>query len=64
MGKHLVDIDEIALHRARAHLRTGTIRATVNEALRRIAEEERAELDDALAVLGALPAVDREDAWR
>jgi len=64
--KHLIDLDEESLARARAALGTSTIKATVNEALRRAAldstrgERIRASLD----ALAAMPAFDRADAWR
>ncbi len=64
--KHLIDLDEDALAAARAALGTTTIRATVNEALRRAAIETdresriRASLDG----LASMPALDRADAWR
>ena len=64
--KHLIDLDEESLARARAALGTSTIKATVNEALRRAAldstREER--IRSSLDVLAAMPAFDRADAWR
>jgi Arc/MetJ family transcription regulator len=64
--KHLIDLDEESLARARAVLGTSTIKATVNEALRRAAldstREER--IRSSLDALAAMPAFDRADVWR
>jgi Arc/MetJ family transcription regulator len=64
MGKHLVDIDERALAAAKAELRTATIKDTVNEALRRVAPERAARVDQALGELARAELTDRRDAWR
>jgi Arc/MetJ family transcription regulator len=65
--KHLVDVDETLLERARATLGTSTIKDTVNEALRLAADRKRAELDAAMDELAelvrALPVQDRASAW-
>jgi Arc/MetJ family transcription regulator len=65
--KHLVDVDETLLARARATLGTNTIKDTVNEALRLAADRKRAELDAAMDELAelvrTLPVQDRADAW-
>ena len=65
--KHLIDLDEEALARARAHLGTTTIKDTVNEALRRLLDDRDARLTaaiDALAELNDLLDVrDRAEAW-
>jgi Arc/MetJ family transcription regulator len=65
--KHLVDVDETLLERARATLGTNTIKDTVNEALRLAADRKRAELDAAMDELAELvrtmPVQDRADAW-
>ena len=64
--KHLIDLDEQALADARAALGTSTIKATVNEALRRAAidSEREARIRSSLDVLALMPAFDRADAWR
>lgn len=64
MTKRLVDIDEHALDAARAGLGTHTIKDTVNEALRRAAENRRAAVKKSLDVLARADLVDREEAWR
>jgi Arc/MetJ family transcription regulator len=64
MVKKLIDVDEAALEAARAHLRTKTIKDTVNEALRRAAAARGHELDAALDVLARAGLDDRADAWR
>jgi len=65
--KHLVDLDDDLLEQARASLGTVTIKDTVNEALRRVSQKGREELNQAineLARLGTeLPISDRSDAW-
>jgi hypothetical protein len=60
----LVDIDDAALRDAQAHLRTGTIKDTVNQALRLAAEQRRVAIDDALATLASAELADRDAAWR
>ena len=64
--KHLIDLDEVALEGARAALGTATIKATVNEALRRAASESGREagITASLDTLALLPLADRADAWR
>lgn len=62
--KHLVDIDDDALDHARAELGTTTIKDTVNEALRRTAENRPARLAAALNTLAAVDLEDRAAAWR
>lgn len=64
--KHLIDLDEDALIAARAALGTTTIRATVNEALRRAGVDADREtlIRASLDALASMPAFDREDAWR
>lgn len=64
MAKRLVDIEEEALEAARAHLRTATIKDTVNEALRQAAGARRASVKKALDFLAAAKPADRNDAWR
>lgn len=64
MAKHLVDIDERALSAARAELGTGTIKDTVNEALRAAAAGRNSRVTDALDVLARADLVDRAEAWR
>jgi Arc/MetJ family transcription regulator len=62
---HLIDLDEDALAAARAALGTATIRATVNEALRRAADnlDREARIQSSLDSLASMPALDRSDAW-
>jgi Arc/MetJ family transcription regulator len=64
VSKHLVDIDDEALLRARAELRTETIKDTVNEALRQAGAARRPRVKQALEILARADLVDREDAWR
>ncbi len=64
MGKHLIDLDEERLVQARAELGTTTIKATVNEALRRAAGDRAQRVADALDALADAPQDDRADAWR
>jgi Arc/MetJ family transcription regulator len=64
MSKHLVDIDEEALRAARAELGTGTIKDTVNVALRRASAEHRATVKERLDALACADLADREQAWR
>lgn len=64
--KHLIDLDEAALAGARAALGTATIKATVNEALRRAAadSDRDARIAESLEALARLSLADRADAWR
>ena len=64
MTKRLVEIDDALLAAAKAELQADTIKDTVNEALRRVADQRAARIDAALDVLASLPAFDREEAWR
>jgi Arc/MetJ family transcription regulator len=64
MTKRLVDIDDHALDAARAGLGTHTIKDTVNEALRRAAENRRAAVKKSLDVLASADLVDRKEVWR
>lgn len=64
MGKHLVDIDEEALGAARARLGTGTIKDTVNEALRQVSQARSKQVARSLDVLIRAQLEDRERAWR
>jgi Arc/MetJ family transcription regulator len=64
MVKRLVDIDDAALHAARVQLGTGTIKDTVNEALRRVAGTRQEEVRDALDALAGVELLDRSEAWR
>ncbi len=65
--KHLVNLDDELLEQARTCLGTGTIKDTVNEALRLASNAKRRELNEALDNLGLLaastPLVDRSEAW-
>ncbi|MGI9135933.1 MAG: hypothetical protein ACR2JS_02590 [Candidatus Nanopelagicales bacterium] len=64
--KHLIDLDEQALAGARAALGTSTIKATVNEALRRAAmdADRESRIRSSLDALASMPVLDRADAWR
>ena len=64
MGKHLIDLDEDNLQAARAELGTTTIKATVNEALRRAGSDRQRRVRHDLDVLGGAELDDRADAWR
>jgi Arc/MetJ family transcription regulator len=64
MSKRLVDIDDNALDAARERLGTGTIKDTVNEALRRAAGSRQEAVDQALDALAQVPLADRSEAWR
>ena len=64
MGKRLVDIDDSVLEAAQAELGTSTIKATVNEALRRVGAGRADDVHDALDVLAAAAFPGRADAWR
>ncbi len=64
MAKHLIDVCEESLVRARAELGTGTIKETVNEALRRATSARVEHVEAALDALAAAPHDDRADAWR
>ena len=65
--KHLVNLDDELLKRAKASLGTITIRDTVNESLRIASESRRIELNEALDDLARLavnlPIEDRSEAW-
>lgn len=64
--KHLVDVDDDALERAKRHLGTPTIKATVNAALRLASGGSSAEADlsAALETLASVEFDDRSAAWR
>jgi len=64
MAKHLIDLDEDSLRTARAELGTQTIKATVNEALRRATSGRERRIAASLDVLGEAQLDDRLDAWR
>ena len=64
MAKHLIDLDEQRLARARAELGTTTIKDTVNEALLRATSERTERIGAALDALAEAPDDDRADAWR
>jgi Arc/MetJ family transcription regulator len=64
MAKHLVDIDDEALGAAKAQLGTETIKATVNEALRRVSRGRSKTVSRAIDVLVRARLQDRERAWR
>ncbi len=59
-----MDIDDAALEAAQAELGTATIKATVNEALRRAGSQRADDVDAALGVLATAELADRADAWR
>ncbi|WP_255450168.1 type II toxin-antitoxin system VapB family antitoxin [Skermania sp. ID1734] len=64
--KHLVDIDEAVLQRAKQELGLPTIKATVNAALRLVARrsERHDDLNSALDTLAEIEFEDRSAAWR
>jgi Arc/MetJ family transcription regulator len=64
MAKHLIDVDEKTLGAARAELGTHTIKATVNEALRRATSGRQHRVAAALDVLADAQLDDRTYAWR
>ncbi len=64
MAKHLVDIDEQALHDARAQLGAKTIKETVNHALRLAGSDREAAVKARLDALAGAEFVPREQAWR
>lgn len=64
MSKHLVDIDDIVLGKARAELGTGTIKATINEALRRASETNIRQVRQSPDILAKAKLADRDEAWR
>jgi Arc/MetJ family transcription regulator len=64
MAKHLVDIDEDALARARSELGTATIKDTVNVALRRAVVSRDERISAAMETLARADLSDRGDAWR
>ncbi|TMF13683.1 MAG: hypothetical protein E6I33_10995 [Chloroflexi bacterium] len=64
MSKHLVEIDDKTLSKARAELRTTTIKDTVHEALRRAGGSRSRRTERALDVLARADLADRGDAWR
>ena len=64
MAKHLIDIDDEALGAAKAELGTGTIKETVNEALRQVSRRHSKAVTRAIEVLGRARLEDRERAWR
>jgi Arc/MetJ family transcription regulator len=64
MGKHLVDIDEQALRNARAELGVGTIKETVNRALRLVGGDHNVDVNKRLDVLARADLAPREQAWR
>ena len=65
--KHLVDLDDALLQDAMRCLRTKTIKATVDQALKAATASRRAELERAFERFGELaaelPIVDRSEAW-
>ncbi|MGH7686468.1 MAG: type II toxin-antitoxin system VapB family antitoxin [Candidatus Dormibacteria bacterium] len=64
MAKHLIDLDEEALHAAQTELGTSTIRETVNEALRRATSRRDRFVSKAIDTLVKARLSDRADAWR
>jgi Arc/MetJ family transcription regulator len=62
--KHLVDIDEQALRAAKLKLGTGTIKDTVNGALRQAGDDHGSSLAERLDALAAAELAPREQAWR
>jgi Arc/MetJ family transcription regulator len=64
MNKRLIDIDDEALDAARAKLGTGTIKATVNQALRQAGGRHEEDVAHAMDVLAGKKLSDRSEAWR
>ena len=64
VGKHLIDLDEEMLSAARAELRTDTIKATVNSALRAACAMRGERVASALDDLASFEFDERERAWR
>jgi len=64
VSKRLIDIDDEALEAARVQLGTGTIKDTVNEALRRAGGTREEIVASALDALAGAPLADRSEAWR
>jgi Arc/MetJ family transcription regulator len=64
VSKHFVDIDEDALRAARARLGTGTIKDTVNGALRRASGEHGGAVKQSLDLLARADLAGREEPWR
>ena len=64
MTKRLVEIDDALLAAAKAELQADTIKDTINEALRRVADERAARIDKAFEVFATFVPFDREEAWR
>jgi Arc/MetJ family transcription regulator len=64
VGKHLVDIDEQALRNARAELGVGTIKETVNRALRLVGGDHSVDVNKRLDALASADLAPREQAWR
>lgn len=64
VSKHLVDLDDDALARARAELGTATIKETVNQALRQAAGDRASRVAEALDTLAGAGLEDRDRAWR
>jgi Arc/MetJ family transcription regulator len=64
MAKHLVDIDEQALQVARTTLGTGTIKDTVNGALRLASGDHSVAVTERLDILASADLAPREQAWR
>jgi Arc/MetJ family transcription regulator len=64
MTKHLVDIDEAALRAAQIELGTGTIKETVNTALRHASGDSQDAAKKRLDVLAQADLAAREEAWR
>jgi Arc/MetJ family transcription regulator len=59
-----VDIDDAALRAAKAELGTGTIKETVNTALRRASGDSHDAAKRRLDVLAQADLAAREEAWR
>ena len=64
MAKHLVDIDEQALRNARIRLGAGTIKETVNRALRLAGDDREDAMKRRLDTLAHADLLPREQAWR
>ena len=63
MTKRLIEIDDALLESARAALQTPTIKATVEEALRRVDPHRSEVVGDALSTLAGFTFEERSAAW-
>lgn len=64
MTNRLVEIDDDLLESARAALQTPTIKATVEEALRRVDSDREETVGAALSTLAGFNFEERDAGWR